>query len=254
MQKLLKIDPKQYNLAIISNDKNLFFEDLKLKIRSLSSDEFYDWIVNDINMCYLLLWLHPVTSIRLFGTQSKVINMTSRHDYEKAIRDFKRYWPDHTRLISVMFERFEFILRIESDNLFSRHRSKYEKDMYSHTYLKLKLPFQFMQNIICNYNVKLNKNDDVRRVIYTDPWISKPTPITDDNIHPTAHRLAQINSNKLMASVSEIHRNGFIPYGLCMVYDELKSIIPFELFRLCVLYYVRIDDWERRRNIENRIL
>lgn len=248
MQKLVNIKPHQPNLAIISNNKNLFYEELKQKIHTLTEDDFYKWIVEDINFCYLLLWLHPVTSVRLFGTQSKVINMTSRHDYDNAIRQFKRYWPNYKLLINAMFERFEFILRIQSDNIFSRYRSKYEKDIYSHAYLKLKLPFECDRSIVSKYDLELNKNNDVRRVIVQ--WEPSPThPI----IHTVAHRLVDPVTHKIKLSMADIHRRGFVPYGLYFVYEELKDVIPFELFRLCVLYYLDNDSkWTVK--LENRIL
>lgn len=248
MQKLVNIKPNQPTLSIISNNKNLFYEELKQKIHTLTENDFYQWIVDDINFCYLLLWLHPITSMGLFNTRSKVINMTSRHDYESAIRQFKQYWPDHTLLINAMFERFEFILRIQSDNIFSKYRSNYEKDLYSHSYLKLKLPFECDRGFISKYDVELNKNNEVRRVVV--PWApSRTNPI----IHTITHRLADSETHKIKLSIADIHRRGFIPYGLYMVYEELKDVIPFELFRLCVLYYFEKDSkWSSR--LENRIL
>jgi hypothetical protein len=215
MNKFVTHSAKHPNFAVISNNKNLFFDQLKSSIQNLSSDEFYDWIINDVNMCYLLLWLHPVTSVQLNHKQSKVINMKHRSNYERAIRDFKKCWPDYTQLMNEMFDKFEFILRRMSDHIFAQYRYKYEHDMYVHEYLKLKLPFYYNQKIVQMYGLQLKRTGDVKSVDIIRTFPNSP--------HVTTNHIST---------------NGFVPVGLCIVYNQLKEHIPIELFRICVMYYL----------------
>ena len=237
MNKFIPYSPSNPPLAVISNDKDMFCHMIINHIKEFTEKDFYNWLGNDINFCYLVMWLHPQTSYTLFDSRAKIIAMRKRSDYEHAIRMLKSTW-NYKDLINTIISKYGDFIRMNSDYIFNQYRNKYERIELSKRYLEYKLPFYYNRKLVDTYSLKYNRQKEVTSVVFIPPKLAWGRPsITEQTM-----KIETIFSN-----------HGFIPYALCHLFDVLR-FLPDELCKMCVKYFLHPEaSYDLSRNEECRV-
>lgn len=237
MHKFVSVGSSRPHLSVVLHDSDLFFKELMDKISNLTEKEFYNWLDNDYNFCYLAMWLHPQTSYPLFDPKAKLITIRKRSAFQFAITSMKHAWPNYKDLRSAMLIQYEPLFRVNSNYLFNQCCNKHDRDVLSGRYLSMKLPFYHENSMVTTYDLKMKRrqNQEVSKVIFR------------------GNRMGYISESvKYELTPAQIFKSyrGFVPYGLCYAIDALETVIPSDLSKMCVLYLLHPEAQIDLRNNE----
>jgi hypothetical protein len=232
MHKFVSVDLSRPHLSVVLHDSNLFFKELMDKISNFTEKEFYDWLNNYYNFCYLSTWIHPQTAYHLFDPKAKLSTIRKRCDHEMAIQSIKHVWPNYKDLRSAMLIQYEPLFRSNSNYLFNQCCNKYDRDVLSSRYLSMKMPFYYTYSIVTTYDLKMKRGQkqEVSKVIFKVGHKLTPAQIFQS---PSGFVSYELTPAQIFQSPS-----GFVPYGLCYVMDALETLIPSDLSKMCVLYFL----------------
>jgi hypothetical protein len=132
--------------------------------------------------------------------------------------------------METMLSKYAHMIRINSDQVFSHYRNKYERIELSKRYLELGLPFYYNLALVETYTLKFNRKKEISTVKFTplkSHWWGWSTT-------------TQTPTEQTLKTEEIFSKHGFIPYALCHVFDVLV-FLPEELCKMCVKYFLHPD-------------
>lgn len=208
MNKLLAIVGDCPPTSIVTRDFERFYKEMMDKLYTLNRTALFDWLKQDYNICYMALWLHPITSVMLFDPKAKLLSVRTQGDFERGLHALNTIWTSHTDLLDALVKTFPHCFRVTAKQWYDYYLNKWERSTMIQEYLKWNLPIYYPMygHLISTYSVRQKRNGNIV-AIYTSSW------------------------NTTLAKFS-----GHIPYAICFMLEPLKEWLPKDIIRLCVLY------------------
>jgi hypothetical protein len=224
---------KDAPLPIVMRDKEMFFQNVITSIKSMTSDQLFNWLRADYNFCYLASWLHPQTAHVFLSQNAKALPMRSQHFYKNSVDTMSKIWNAQA-LSEAIITTYQCQLRHWSDFWFGNYCNKFDRDNFSINYIYYKLPFYFNDTLISNYNLKTTRTQENVTICFQP---NKPLP-------QTCIKFKDLRKHRI-----------YIPFGLFYAVEALDHYkLCEDIIRMCTLYVLKPNIEYLKYNEGNRIL